>query len=88
MLDMTHIGNALRGARWNMNLTQTELAELAGVSRMTVVSLERGGTDARLTSVYKVLTSVGLELRIRRIRKRRTLKDDPPPQIKDEDIAF
>ena len=49
--------------RSKKGMTQAELAELAGVSRHTVVNIE-AGMDARLSIVRKLLDALGLELRV------------------------
>jgi len=84
MLDLKQMGVALRGARWKLNLTQGELAELAGVSRMTITNLEAGHTDARMTSVQSVLSQLGLELKIGRMKnKRKPRKQEEPPTAEE-----
>ncbi|MFJ5804885.1 helix-turn-helix transcriptional regulator [Streptomyces sp. NPDC093093] len=43
------IGSRLRDARIAADLSQERLAELAGIDRKTVVRLEGGSSDVRLT---------------------------------------
>ncbi len=51
--------NFVKDARLEQNLTQESLAELVGVSRQTIISIERG--------VYQ--PSVGLALKLAKILK-------------------
>lgn len=45
------LGQRLKEARKAKNLTQTELAELSGVSRMTITQIERGATETTTSAV-------------------------------------
>lgn len=49
-------------ARKAMQLTQAELAERAGLSRMTVQRLEGGSLDPRLSTLQEMARVLGLEL--------------------------
>lgn len=50
----------VRARRRAEGLTQKSLADLAGVSHVTVVALERGGGNLRLENAWKILTVLGL----------------------------
>lgn len=52
----------LTQARKTQQLTQAELAERAGLSRMTVQRLESGSLDPRLSTLYAMARVLGLEL--------------------------
>lgn len=54
------IGGALRRTRKSVGLTQSEVADRAGISRQAVVLLERGG--GRMTTLAKVAPQVGLRI--------------------------
>ncbi|MFI8278508.1 helix-turn-helix transcriptional regulator [Streptomyces sp. NPDC085929] len=56
------IGARLRDARTTVRLSQEELAELAGIDRKTVVRLESGTSDARLTVWLRLARAVGVQL--------------------------
>lgn len=45
------LGQRLKEARKAKNLTQTELAELSGVSRITITQIERGATETTTSAV-------------------------------------
>lgn len=48
--------------RKTQKLTQAELAERAGLSRMTVQRLESGSLDPRLSTLHEMARVLGLEL--------------------------
>lgn len=50
-------------ARKNQKLTQQRLADMAGVSRRTVVVIEAGG-DCTLTTLRRLVTALGLEMQV------------------------
>ncbi|MFD8577127.1 helix-turn-helix transcriptional regulator [Streptomyces virginiae] len=54
------IGARLREARISANLSQERLAELAGIDRKTVVRLEGGQRDVRLTVWLRLAHAVGV----------------------------
>ena len=53
---------SLAHTRKAQQLTQAELAESAGLSRMTVQRLESGGLDPRLSTLHELARVLGLEL--------------------------
>lgn len=52
----------LTEARKTAHLTQAELAERAGLSRMTVQRLEGGNLDPRLSTLQELTRVLGMEL--------------------------
>ncbi|MDD2846225.1 MAG: helix-turn-helix transcriptional regulator [Rhodoferax sp.] len=52
----------LAQARKAQHLTQAELAERAGLSRMTVQRMESGNLDPRLSTLQEMARVLGLEL--------------------------
>lgn len=54
------IGVRLREARIRADLSQEHLAELAGIDRKTVVRLEGGQRDVRLTIWLRLAHAVGV----------------------------
>ena len=52
----------LADARKAANLTQAELAERAGLSRMTVQRLESGSLDPRLSTLQELVRVLNMEL--------------------------
>jgi len=65
-MDSFEIGNAIKTARKTQKITQATLAELAGVSRETLIRLEKGTIhDLGFRKLMRVLEALGLELHIR-----------------------
>lgn len=56
-------GNRLRDARTDADLTQIELADLAGVHRTTVQDTERGNTDPKLSLILRLARALRLPAR-------------------------
>lgn len=52
----------LQAARKRLGLKQQELAEQAGLSRMTVQRIESGAIDPRLSTLAEMARVLGLEL--------------------------
>jgi transcriptional regulator with XRE-family HTH domain len=61
----SRLGALVKERRMLRQLTQAELAVLAGVSRAVVVRLERpGAASVRVESAERVLRALGLRIRI------------------------
>jgi transcriptional regulator with XRE-family HTH domain len=61
----SHLGAFVKERRMLRQLTQSELACLAGVSRAVVMRLERpGGASVRVASAERVLRALGVRIRI------------------------
>lgn len=56
---LTELGARLRQQRLNMDMTQQELAERAGLSTRTVRSME-AGENPRLQTLIRVLRALGM----------------------------
>lgn len=68
------LGTAIKKCRKNLNITQTELADLAGVSLNYVSQLENGKTTIRFDKLLDVLDILGLELKLAPGNSRLSLK--------------
>lgn len=55
-------GATIRDNRRRLGITQSQLAMLSGVSEKTLGEIERGSTAVQLSSLLKVLSSLGIEL--------------------------
>lgn len=53
------LGQAIRHARQERNLTQEELGELVGVKKAQISKIENSTTDARFTTILKVFEALG-----------------------------
>ena len=60
--------NEIIQARQEQGITQKQLEEMSGVRQPVIARLEKGTTDPQLTTVIKVLHSLGKELVIRDIQ--------------------
>ena len=67
MQDMTHVddiartvGDALRHRRRQLNLTQQDVADLAGLARYTIGRVEAGDAGAQLDTLARMADAVGL----------------------------
>lgn len=58
----TDLGRAIRARRRRLQLTQRDVAMLAGVNPEFVVEVERGKTTVRLATLVALLSVLGLRL--------------------------
>ncbi len=58
----SEIGNFIKNQRKEMNVTQDELANFAGLSRIGVVKLEKEEGDIKLSTLLKVANLLGFEI--------------------------
>lgn len=56
------IGQAIKQARQERNLTQEELGELVGVKKAQISKIENSTTDARFTTILKVFKALGAKV--------------------------
>ena len=52
------LGQAIKQARQERNLTQEELGELVGVKKAQISKIENSTTDARFTTVLRVFQAI------------------------------
>jgi transcriptional regulator with XRE-family HTH domain len=62
MPDIARIGRAFAERRIALRLTQQTLADLAGVSRSSVQSLERGSGSVKFGSVIEIADVLGMHI--------------------------
>ncbi len=58
------IGNAIQRVRKQLNLTQRELGEKAGLWQETISKIENGNSDTKVGTLLAVLAALDLELQI------------------------
>ncbi len=58
------LGHAIRGARHDLGLTQQEAADRLGITRTTLIGLERGARGISHLTVLHVLAELGLTLTV------------------------
>lgn len=73
---LSSLGSAIRGERARAGLTQAELAERAGMSRATVVSVE-SGSRFEIATLLALAKALDLELSL-------TARIEPAASILDE----
>ncbi|MCZ2101259.1 MAG: helix-turn-helix domain-containing protein [Chitinophagales bacterium] len=56
------LGQAIKQARRDRNLTQEELGKLVGVKKAQISKIENSMTDARLTTILKVFEALGAKV--------------------------
>ena len=61
---LSHLGSRLKAARLRRNLTQSDIAERAGVTRKVVVALEAGGPGTSIGALAKVMGILGYPERL------------------------
>ena len=61
---METIGKNIRERRQQLNVTQQTLADLAEVSINTLVAIERGTGNPSLSTLIRVLDTLGLEIKV------------------------
>jgi transcriptional regulator with XRE-family HTH domain len=77
MLHLTSIGIEIATRRKALRLTQSELAQKAGVSRATLDALENGRCgELGFSKVTNILTALGLELKLQAANLRRPTLDE------------
>ena len=64
LLSREEAGAALKARRKEQGVTQAQLADYSGVSRVSLTKIERGG-DLRLSTLLKLTELLGLEVIIR-----------------------
>ena len=64
--DSKDIGSTIKELRSEMKITQEELANYTGLSRIGIVKLEKEENDLKLSSLIKIANLLGCELVLRK----------------------
>jgi transcriptional regulator with XRE-family HTH domain len=76
MTTLADIAEQLKDARHQADLTQQELADRAGVNRLTVGRMENlTHGDMSVAALVRLLEAAGFDLKVVKIGHRRTLED-------------
>jgi transcriptional regulator with XRE-family HTH domain len=76
-LDLAKIGTQIAGGRKAADLSQTDLAMRAKVSRATINALENGRAgDIGFSKLNRILAVIGLELELRACSSQRPTLDE------------
>ena len=63
-MTLQEIGDAIKERRNKLGVNQQTLADLAGVAVNTLVAIERGEGNPRLTTLLTILDTLGLQVDI------------------------
>jgi transcriptional regulator with XRE-family HTH domain len=87
MQTLVDVGKALQQARLQKRLSQEELAQRAGVARVTLSRMETAAkTDMSLTALLRLARALGYELRLVERGRQRTLLDVLAEQQRGEEL--
>ena len=65
MIDfLENLGKQIRDRRNYLNITQVDLAEIAGVSLRSLIDLEQGKGNPGLSQLMKILDVLGMKVEI------------------------
>jgi y4mF family transcriptional regulator len=64
MKKFIEISKRIKERREQLSYTQSDLAELTGISTRTIRSIEKGEGSTSITYWYKILDALGLEMKI------------------------
>lgn len=62
------LSDTIKERRWQLDISQTDLSEMAGVSLATVKDIERGKGNPSIRTLEKILSVLGMEV-IYRLRQ-------------------
>lgn len=86
MRTLAEVGQALQQARLQKRLSQEELAEQAGVSRVTLSRMETAAKgDMSLAALMRLARALGYELKMVERERQRTLSDVLAEQQRGEE---
>lgn len=64
-MDLFDIGDEIRSARKAKKMTQADLSEASGVSRVWISQIESGSVyDVKFGTILKLMTAVGLTIKV------------------------
>jgi len=88
MTTLADVADMLKAARRNASLSQSELAQRAGVARTTVARMETlAKGDMSVSALVRLLDAAGYDLKIMLHGHTRTLEDILAEQRQDEGEA-
>jgi transcriptional regulator with XRE-family HTH domain len=87
VLDLLKLGSEIASKRRTLELSQSELARRARVSRPTLAALENGRTgELGFTKITNILFALGLELRLQDASSQRPTLDQLLKERDDQDL--
>ncbi len=86
MQNLAEVGQALQEARLEKRLSQNELAQRAGISRVTISRMETAAkSDMSVAALLRLAGALGFELRLVERGHQRTLADVLAEQQRGEE---
>jgi transcriptional regulator with XRE-family HTH domain len=84
---MTVAGSLLKTARFDLGISQRELADRAGVAQSTIARIESGRTDTGLENLYRILAAIGLEpqIQLEQLDDHDRVLEEREARLSDED---
>lgn len=64
-MNLQEIGTTIKERRRSLKISQLELSELAGIGINTLVAIERGQGNPKLSTLLSVADTLGLKVEIR-----------------------
>jgi len=85
MPDLASIGRSVASRRKKLKISQSALAQAAGISRATLGALENGRSgELGFSKVAKILGSLGLELKVSEAQPQRPTLDELLEEDRDD----
>lgn len=85
MSDLTSIGRGIATRRKKLNMSQSALAQAAGISRATLGALENGRSgELGFSKIAKILAALGLELKVSETQPQRPTLDELLEEDRDD----
>lgn len=85
MLSLNNLASEIIAKRKALRLSQSELARKAGISRATLDALENGRSgELGFSKISKILSSLGLELKLQEATPRRPTLDELLEEDRDD----
>jgi transcriptional regulator with XRE-family HTH domain len=66
LTDSKQVGKKIKSIRLEMNITQDDLANFSGLSRIGIVKFEKDESDMKLSTLIKVANLLGYELLLKK----------------------
>ncbi|SIR51423.1 transcriptional regulator, XRE family [Aeromonas sp. RU39B] len=82
-LDPASLGLAIRDRRKAAKMTQEVTASLCGISKKTLIKIEKGG-DVYLSTLLQVMNALGLRLQLVQDTGSQVASSNSQPEVDDE----
>jgi transcriptional regulator with XRE-family HTH domain len=83
--DLISIGRGIATRRKKLKISQSALAQAAGISRATLGALENGRSgELGFSKIAKILAALGLELKVSETQPRRPTLDELLEEYRDD----